>query len=91
MWRYTSTKAYLHIILADGFSASVSILVFILMGFELELWACILVLSVNTLVSLAMRFAYRLLYKKENTKGVKRGKINVAIAGAGQRGIFLLN
>ena len=92
VWRYTSTKAYLHIILADFLSAVISILIFILIKLDVEFWAYMLVLSVNTLFNLTMRFVYRLLYKRENTKGEQKGnKMNVAIVGAGQLGIFLLN
>ena len=92
VWRYTSTKAHFHIVIADFASTAVTVLLFAIIELNYEAWAYGLVVSVNALLSLSMRFIYRLLYKRKNTRGMKKSAaINVAIAGAGQLGIFLLN
>lgn len=92
VWRYTSTKAHLHIVVSDFVSTVVTVFLFSFLHINHEAWAYGLIVSLNALLSLSMRFVYRLLYKRKNRQGIKKSAaINVAIAGAGQLGIFLLN
>ena len=92
VWRYTSTKAYLLIILTDLCSTFLTALLFAILERSAEDWAYGLIVAVNALLSLSARFVYRLIYKRKNSIGLKKSvSINVAIAGAGQLGIFLLN
>ena len=92
IWRYTSTKAYLQIVLSDFITTMLTVVLFSFIDLNYEAWAYGLIVAVNALLDLSMRFIYRLLYKKKNIKSIKKSmQINVAIAGAGQLGVFLLN
>ena len=91
IWRYTSTKAYLQIVLADFITTILVLFLFSLMDLNYEAWAYGMIAAVNALLDLSMRFIYRLLYKSKHLHGQKEEAINIAIAGAGHLGIFLLN
>ena len=90
VWRYTSTKAYFCMVLADFFGAVVALVVAYTMGTYRGAWHFALVASLTALASLMARFSYRLLYK-HNQRAQSRTRIrrNTAIAGAGTLGTFL--
>ena len=91
IWRYTSTRAYLQIVVADFITTILVVLLFSLIDLNYEAWAYGLIVAVNALLDLSMRCVYRLLYKRKHLSGQKKEAINVAIAGAGHLGISLLN
>ena len=92
VWRYTSTKAYLHIIVSDFTSTVLAVLLFAALRLNAEAWAYGLVVSVNALACLTARLTYRLIYKRKKAHNLNKAEgIKIAIAGAGQLGIFLLN
>ena len=92
LWRYTSTKANLYIVLADLSTTVIAVLLFALLELSAEDWAYGLLVSMNALYSLSIRFLYRLLYKRRHVQSENSGaRLNVAIVGAEQLGIFLLN
>ena len=90
IWRYTSTKAYFSLVLADMcggiFAIILSRACFIYWG----VWHFITVASLGALLAIMSRFAYRLIYKHRNAAESGEGpSINVAIVGAGQLGVLL--
>lgn len=91
IWRYTSTKAYLQIVVADFITTMLVALLFSWINLNYEAWAYGLIVALNALLDLSMRFIYRLVYKRKHLYGQKEKAINIAIAGAGHLGIFLLN
>ncbi|MBE7080562.1 MAG: polysaccharide biosynthesis protein [Clostridiales bacterium] len=92
VWRFTSTKANLYIVLSDLSTTIVTVLLFALLGLSSEDWAYGLIVALNALFSLSIRFVYRLLYKRKHVQNAKpTAGLNVAIVGAEQLGILLLN
>ncbi len=90
IWRYTSTKAYFNLVLADMCGGIVAIILsracFIYWG----VWHFVTVASLTALLAIMSRFAYRLIYKHRNVADPEEGpSINVAIVGAGQLGVLL--
>ncbi|MBR6755000.1 MAG: polysaccharide biosynthesis protein [Clostridia bacterium] len=94
IWRYTSTKAYFNLILADLCGGALAIV--ISRAFPdtspiyLGIWHSLNVASLTALFSVLARLTYRLIYKSR--KGLDPDgspHINVAIVGAGQLGAIL--
>ncbi len=94
IWRYTDTRTYFRLILTDalgGISAFILSLITRVSDFS-SIWQFIVIAALNALLTLASRFVYRLLYKKQKTNDLPDGpQINLAIVGAGQLGVFLSN
>ncbi len=106
IWRYTSTSAYIRMVLADTVGGVLALLLSrfifdaLITGFYIGLWYCLTVASLTSLLTLFSRFSYRLLYKRMKMKkgellvnhGAERApKIAVGIVGAGQLGAYLAN
>ena len=92
VWRYTSSKAYFLIILSDFISMLAALGLFAVLGLSAEDWLYGLLVSVNALFAISLRLGYHLLYKRKHAKVIEKSNaVNVAIAGAGQLGIFLSN
>ncbi|MBQ8284006.1 MAG: polysaccharide biosynthesis protein [Clostridia bacterium] len=92
VWRYTSTKAYFLLIASDFIAGCIALVLFILLRVRDVIWCYFIVVCLTTLLSLTGRLVYRLWYKRSNTKALQKGNvINVAIAGAGQLGVYLLH
>ncbi len=89
VWRYTSTQAYLRIILADIVGGLATVAVAELFLYDKKFWVFITVTALDTLMSLSARFCYRLLYKRSKGTADPRSCINIGIVGAGQLGAFL--
>ncbi len=91
VWRYTSTSAYLRLMLADICGCVFSVAISLLIGLKIEVNVYICLAALGTLVSIGARFSYRWLYKRINyviPEKTKRTK--VAIIGAGSVGAMLL-
>ena len=91
VWRYTSTQAYFNLVLADFLGGVLALLISRIIGHYTGLWHFLVVASLTALLTLSSRFTYRLLYKRSNIKNMRRKTENVAIIGAGQLGINLVN
>ncbi len=92
VWRYTSTKAYFLLIASDFIAGCIALGLFVLFHIRDVIWCYFIVVCLTTLLSLTGRLVYRLLYKRSNVKAIRKGNAtNVAIAGAGQLGVYLLN
>ncbi len=90
IWRYTSTKAYLSLILADMCGAAVAILLSRAFLLYYGIWHFVNVSSLTALFAITARYVYRLIYKHRNVADHEEGPcINVAIVGAGQLGVLL--
>ncbi len=90
IWRYTYTKAYLMAIVSDLSAGAVATIMFMIIRRETKIWYFIIVVALFTLLTLASRYVYRVLYKYQNKLSDEYNhKINVAIVGAGQMGALL--
>lgn len=90
VWRYTSTLAYLELIIADGIAGLVTIVICrIFTVFYYGVWQAIAVGALTALIALASRFIYAIIYKHtgNGSKGVP--KTPIAIVGAGRLGTYL--
>ena len=90
VWRYTSTLAYLELIIADGIAGLVTIAICrIFTQFYYGVWQAIAVGALTALIALASRFVYAIIYKHtgHGAKGVP--KTPIAIVGAGRLGTYL--
>jgi len=92
VWRYTSTGAYLRLVIADICAGVVSVTVSYVSGKHIGVWFFITIASLGALVALSARFVYRLLYKRKyNLRVQYEQQTNAAIVGAGQLGAYLVN
>ncbi len=92
VWRYTSTKAYFYLVLADFFAGLTAIVVSRGLWLYGGVWHFINVASLTALLAIMARLTYRLLYKHRRYNDNEYGPaINVAIVGAGQLGVLLAN
>ena len=95
VWRYTSTGAYLRLVLADMCAGLVSVVISYIAGFRIGLWFFVSIASLSALMALSARFVYRLIYKRykrSHSSHVRSDRqINAAIVGAGQLGAYLAN
>ncbi len=90
VWRYTSTKAYFCMVLADFFGGITALGLSYSMGAYRGMWHFVVVASLTALSSLMARFTYRLLYKwMQRSRSDSRSRRNTAIVGAGTLGTFL--
>ena len=90
VWRYTSTKAYFFMVLADFFGGVTSMTIAYLMGTYRGLWHFMVVASLTALSTLMARFCYRLIYKwRQRNESDDRERRKTAIVGAGTLGTFL--
>ena len=90
VWRYTSTKAYFFMVLADFFGGILAMSVAYLLQTYRGVWHFMVVASLTALSTLMARFCYRLIYKySQRNKHADRVRKNTAIVGAGTLGTFL--
>ena len=92
VWRYTNTGAYLNLVISDIAGAVVA---WMIVYFTIDKNVTnhfLAVASLNLIVGLTARFAYRIWYKRTNNSDTSNNhKIPVAIVGAGQIGALLAN
>ena len=92
VWRYTSTGAYLRLVLADTCAGMVAVTVSYISGRHIGIWFFVTIASLGSLMALSARFVYRLLYKRKyNLRVQYEQQTNTAIVGAGQLGAYLVN
>ena len=90
VWRYTSTKAYFFMVLADFFGGIIAMILAYMMQSYRGVWHFMVVSSLTALSTLMARFCYRLLYKySQRNSYANRIRKNTAIVGAGTLGTFL--
>ncbi len=96
VWRYTDTRSYFKLLLADGAGGVTAyVITYLIMrlvgdGLYPGLWFFVTMTSLEALLALFSRFTYRLLYKHFNHVDADFAtRINVAIVGAGQIGATL--
>lgn len=94
VWRYTSTRFNLMLIVADAFGGVFAMLISKIAGQFHGIWFFVTASALSALLALTARFCYRMLYKYRNQAEIsapQENKISVAIVGAGQVGALLVN
>ena len=92
VWRYTSTRSYFNLILADALGGIAALFVMVFTGSYRGIWHCAVVVSMTAHACLMARLCYRLWYKRSNQLHTNyRARRNAAIVGAGQLGTYLAN
>ncbi len=90
VWRYTSTRAYFNLVLADMCGGIIAVILSRILFIYFGVWHFITVASLTALATIMSRLSYRLLYKHRNVIDSEDGpSIRVAIVGAGQLGVLL--
>lgn len=89
VWRYASAGAYLQMLLSDVGASLVSMAVTYFAVGRLVFWHCSIVPMLYMLLTLASRFTYSIMHKRNNGDIGVGKKIDVAIVGAGQVGASL--
>ena len=92
VWRYSNTKAYYQLVLADASGSVVALCVLrllhaIISGTYYGIWQVATVGALNALVTLMSRFVYSLFYKASSRSSKPRRP--VVIVGAGRLGSYL--
>ncbi len=91
VWRYTSTRSYFNLILADALGGIAALFVMLFVSWR-GIWHCAVVTSMTCHACLMARLCYRLWYKRKNKIFTEnRDRRNAAIVGAGQLGTYLAN
>ncbi len=92
VWRYTSTRSYFNLILADALGGIAALFVMLFMGTWRGIWHCAVVVSMTAHACVMARLCYRLWYKRSNKLHTEyRSRRTAAIVGAGQLGTYLAN
>ena len=90
VWRYTSTSAYYHLLVADTCGGLFALLLSRVLYIYWGLWHFMTVASLTALLAVMSRLTYRMIYKRyHNTIDDDGPCVNVAIVGAGQLGVLL--
>lgn len=99
MWRYANSAVYLLMSLADMAGGLIFLLVDrLLLPVHLPIFVAVAAFSTGLLMTLASRFTYQYIRKKQDELFPARSsislekpnRINVAIVGAGEMGVFLV-
>ncbi len=92
VWRYTSTKSYFNLILADALGGIAALFVMLFTNSWRGIWHCAVVVSMTAHACVLARLCYRLWYKRRNKVHTEyRSRRIAAIVGAGQLGTYLAN
>ena len=91
VWRYTSSKAYFNLIVADMAGSAIAFVVSRAFNLYEGIWQFVVVSAFSALFAIFSRLTYRLIYKHRQiiASGESGPAINVAIVGAGQLGVLL--
>lgn len=94
VWRYSNTKAYFMLVLADACAGIATLGVVRLInlyfaGLYTGLWQTSTVGALTALVTLMSRFAYSLAYKGFTKTRSTKPRVPVALVGAGRLGTYL--
>ena len=91
VWRYTSTRSYFNLILADTLGGVTALIITVFTSYR-GIWHCAVVVSMTAHACLTARLCYRLWYKRINKlNNVPLARHTAAIVGAGQLGTYLAN
>ena len=96
IWRYDNAKAYLKLVIADGMATTVTYVILRLTVKQLIVdrylggKQAIIIGTLICLLALSARFTYSVLYKRYNRRSHIKAKTPVAIVGAGQLGVLLV-
>ena len=92
VWRYTSTRSYFNLILADALGGVAALFVMLFSSSWRGIWHCAVVVSMTAHACVMARLCYRLWYKRKNKVHTEyRDRRIAAIVGAGQLGTYLAN
>lgn len=92
IWRYANTSSYIRILISDALGGICAMLVSWVASLHGGRWFFVVVTVFNSLLTLASRFFYTMLYKHLGSRSEEQSdirKIPVAIVGAGQVGALL--
>ncbi len=95
VWRYANSKAFIYVVVADGFAAIVTISISITVKYlrtAIFGWSLVALFLAVDIATLFARFFYQTLYKhysKYGEDGLNSNQIRVAIIGAGRVGALL--
>ena len=92
MWRYSDTRIYLRLMTCDAIAGVLALILVLIRGLREAVLQVVAVTAITCLVTLCMRFVYRLLYKwvKRQRRSSQKVCTNIAVVGAGQLGIALV-
>ena len=92
MWRYSDTSIYLRLMTCDAIAGVLALILVLIRGLREAVLQVVAVTAITCLVTLCMRFVYRLLYKwiKRQRRSSQKVCTNIAVVGAGQLGIALV-
>ncbi|MBO5797904.1 MAG: polysaccharide biosynthesis protein [Clostridia bacterium] len=95
VWRYSNTKAYFMLVLADALAGLSTLLVVRIInifshGFYNGLWQASTLGSLTALLALVSRFVYSLTYKTASKSKGSTPRVPVVIVGAGRLGAYLV-
>ena len=92
VWRYANTMLYFILILSDAVGGALALVLSLIFKTYQELLLFVTLPAVAVLLALVARFSYKLLYKHHRIATADcQPHINVAIVGAGQVGVLLVN
>ena len=94
VWRYSNTRAYFVLVMADAVAAMLTVLIFrvaniFIDGIYQGIWQALSIGCLTALLSLVSRFAYTMLYKESKKKRSQTVRVPVVIVGAGRLGRYL--
>lgn len=91
VWRFATYSEYLFIVIADLIGGLAYMILRYFMTFPVyALWQAVSIVAVGCLATLAMRFIYQLIYRKNEAVIDNDPRIFVAIVGAGNSGYALV-
>lgn len=90
VWRYTSTWAYMRLVIADAAGGVIAMCIMRLLPTYQGIWHAVTLASLTALLTLCSRFAYRMLHKRAQECSMDQ-RIRVSIVGAGQQGVDLMH
>ena len=92
VWRYTSTRSYFNLILADALGGIAALFMMHFAHSWRGIWHCAVVVSMTAHACIMARLCYRLRYKRKNKQFAENhDRRTAAIVGAGQLGTYLAN
>ena len=94
VWRYSNTRAYVNLVLADTCGSLATLLLLRLAhifvyGIYRGVWQAVSVGALTALLTLFSRFIYTLVYKAATRNRDARPRVPVVIVGAGRLGTYL--
>ena len=92
VWRYANTVLYFMLTVSDALGGVTALIIALIFKTYRELLMFATIPALAVLLALVARFSYKLLYKRHRIASAdSHPHINVAIIGAGQVGVLLVN